>query len=461
MRTLLFITVLSLLCATPWANDYMFFSVENFWMSEGHLDSKDNKYIPLHGEIEAKKMLLILGTERIEINPTNGELFQAQVKLDKNIMTFRKDYLTFSTDLGLQNPLKDIQQFKIQNGDVEIKKEAITIDGEALDLKMSGVELSLRYINLVCDTMGTYTTEIDEACLRKSSLQSYKSPFGRTLLTIKDLNSPVPIEFNMQIKLLEIENEHIEGDVENITGTYNTTEYDLNQASLHCYKYKDLKDLDPELIIKGCLKQSHSTFNDFNLKNSNIDGSIQNANITVGESDFSLSSNLTKFKVGEDASVVENLNVHCSKNPIVKSEMISSHLILEGCLNKSKITIDKIEIDQEKMYSLISQYNEDIAQSSKNEYEKGIIDIYDLKKVELISNNNSFTFEAKMKALFRIPVKFKGETEFFANDNTLMIKLEKANIAGIPSKKFVMYLLKKFLNTNDISIKNDTIIVKF
>ncbi|TNF27463.1 MAG: hypothetical protein EP319_11505 [Deltaproteobacteria bacterium] len=435
------------------AEDYMLFSVENFWMNQESINT------PLSGEIKAKKMLLLFATERIQIEPDPGEIFEAEVFMLDNMINFKKGYISFSSDLGSRNPLAGVNDFNITNADVEFTEKGIGIVGEKLDMTLEGVDFSLENVNLFCDSGGTYSTEIDKLCLENSFLRS-NNETGLTTVKIRDTNSDYPLDLELFVRELYIKENSVKGMVQNISGKIRDTHYNMKEANLDCYKYPDLRDLDPEVILNGCLKTSNNTFKNFNLQQKDVDANIGNAHMVIGETTYSLASDKATFKVGSDVTSVSHLEIECEKKPIPKRVDINEHVVLEGCLERGDIRVSRIEVNDEKARSFLKTNSTEAWNYAKSQEDKGIIDLYDFKDIKIISANNKFAFKAKVKFIFRIPVRFRGDTSFNRDKNQLTLNVEAAHIAGIPTKKFVLYLLRKFVSSEDIQVDGNSIIIQ-
>lgn len=448
--------LLSLLLSTSsFAEDYMLFSVENFWMNQETINT------PLSGEIKAKKMLLLFDSERIEIEPEPGDIFEADVFMKHNMINFKKGYISFSSDLGSRNPLIGVNDFNITNSDVEFTKDAISIDGESLDLTLDGIDIGLKNVSLICDTGGIYTTEIDDVCLRNSSLRS-NNEAGITTLVIKDLDSDFPLELEMFIRELFIKDDNIRGLVQNINGVIKGTHYNMEIADINCYKYKDQRDIDPELIINGCMKTSKNTFKNFSMQKKDVMTNIGNAHMTIEEDSYLLVSDKSTFKVGNEVTHIHHLEINCEKKPLPKGKnvIIDEHVVLEGCLDRGDVRISRIQVDEDKARKFLEINAPTLATVAKEMEQKGLIDIYDFKDIKLTSANKDFAFKAKIKFIFRIPVRFRGKAGFDKDKNELKLDLEAAHVAGIPTRKLLLYLLQKFISSEDIQVDGNSLTIK-
>jgi hypothetical protein len=435
------------------SEDYMLFSVESFWMNQESINT------PLQGEIKAKKMLLLFETERIQIEPEAGDIFEAEVFMLDNMINFKKDYISFSSDFGASNPLAGINDFNIINADVEFTNKGIGIVGEKLDLTLEGVDFGLENVNLFCDSGGIYTTEIDKLCLKNSYLRS-NNESGLTTVKIKDTDSNFPIDLELFVSELFIKDNRIKGMVQNISGTIRDTLYNMHTADLNCYKYPDMSEFDPEIILNGCLRTSNNKFKNFSTKHKDVNTSIGNAHMEIGETTYSLASDKATFKIGKEITTVSHLEIFCEKKPLPKNYDISEHMVVKGCLERGDIRVSRIQVDEEKARHFLKTNSQEAWSFAKTEEEKGIIDLYDFKDIKLISAKNKFAFKAKVKFIFRIPIRFRGSTFFDTEKNELTLKVDAAHIAGIPTRKFVLYLLRKFISSEDIQVDGNNITIK-
>jgi len=453
MHALVFVLTLLFSLNSKAGDDYMLFSVENFWMNQETINT------PLAGEIKAKKMLLLFATERIQIEPADGDIFEAEVFMLDDMINFKKGYISFSSDFGHRNPLSGVNDFNITNADVEFTNKGIGIVGEKLDMTLEGVDIGLENVNLFCDSGGTYSTEIDKLCLENSYLRS-NNETGLTTLKIKDTNSDFPLDLELFVRELYIKDNSVKGLVQNITGKIRDTHYNMKMANLDCYKYPDMRDVDPEKILNGCLKKSNNTFKNFSLQQKDVEGSIGNAHMQIGETSYALASDKATFKVGKDVTTVSHLEISCEKKPIPKKVDINEHVVLEGCLERGDVRVSRIEVDDVKARKFLQANSREAWNFAKGQEDKGIIDLYDFKDIKLTSANNKFAFKAKVKFIFRIPVRFRGASSFDREKNQLQLNVEAAHIAGIPTRKFVLYLLRKFISTEDIMVDGNKITIQ-
>ena len=135
-------------------------------------------------------------------------------------------------------------------------------------------------------------------------------------------------------------------------------------------------------------------------------------------------------------------------------------MVVKGSLDRGDIRVSRIQVDEEKARHFLKTNSQEAWSFAKTEEEKGIIDLYDFKDIKLISANNKFAFKAKVKFIFRIPIRFRGSTVFDTEKNELTLKVDAAHIAGIPTRKFVLYLLRKFISSEDIQVDGNNITIK-
>ena len=467
LKLVLAIYSLSLFTISPLqAKEYMFFSVESFKMKQESITPP----MALVGDIAAKSMLLIFGSEEIEIVAPEGELFYAKVRMDENRITFKKDYISFSTDMGLQNPLKNITEFDVLNSNIEFSEDGIIINSSKMNLSMETANFGLKNVSLVCENEDDYSTEIDEVCLQKAQLRKLDSALNvnneDAFLFIKDLNSKLPLELEFNLKELTVNPKDIQAQTHTISGKIAETNYILDQADFKCFKFDDITTFDPEKLLAGCFEESLAKINNFNLIKNDLEANIKDANMLIEKEKFHLISDSATFVSGsegnkKDTTTIESLNIECDKliTPIKKFSLERS-MILEGCIKHTNLTVAKVHVDEGKALSFLKDVDY-IHYDQVEKESKKLFNFMNFKKVSIKSDNGRFILRAKAKFLFRVPVKITGMLNFNKDSNILEMTIDKASVLGIPSRKLAFYLVKKFVANDDIQVNENTINIQF
>lgn len=442
------------------AEHYMFFSVENFWMNQEAVSPP-----LLRGEVLAKKMKLVFDTEVIEIEPEEGELFHAKVMMEENRLSFKKGYLSFSTDMGELNPLRGVESFKIINSDVEIAKDGITMNSHDLNMVMAGVQLGIKNASLICDTDGDYTTDIDDVCLKSSRLRKLKGGTGEPSLSVKDLNSDFPLDLTLFVKDLTVAEKSITATTHNISGKIFQTNYNLAEASFKCFKQPGQTDLDPEALLNGCFEESTSYFKNFSSNKKDLKSSIKNAHFNIERERFNLVSDSAKFFSGideedQDQTDIEHLQIECAKIPVDNTDKainIERNSILAGCLSHGNIRVAKVHMDEAKAMEFVKEHRPEIYKEILQREGSEKLNLLNFKDISIESRKGKFSLKAKAKLLFRVPVRISGSSILSKEDNLFSISVDKATVLGIPSRKLALYLVKKFVANEDIQVSDNVI----
>jgi hypothetical protein len=448
------------------AKEYMFFSVDSFWLKKESV----NPPLEMTGDIAAKKMKLIFDSEEIDIDPPQGELFYAKVKLNENRITFKKDYISFSTDMGKKNPLKGINEFDIKSSDIEFSNTGIVINSKKMDLTMDKVEFGLKNVSLACESDDDYSTQIDSLCLKNAYLKklSFDGNEDNASLSIKGLNSTYNLELDFKLKDLIVSENNIEAQTYSISGKIINTNYILEQADFKCHKFSDQTTIDPEKLIGGCFEESISSIKNFKLKKKDLDANVYNANMNITEDHFTLISDNATFSSGEtskkDVTSIQDLSIDCYKvledQSNNKKINFERSLILEGCIKQANVTIEKVHVDEAKALQFLKNENFSRYEEVKNQSRK-LFNFMNFKKVSIKSEKGNFILRAKAKFLFRVPVKITGNLVFGKESRVLSMSIDKASVLGIPSKKLALYLVKKFVANDDIQVNENTINIQF
>jgi len=114
--------------------------------------------------------------------------------------------------------------------------------------------------------------------------------------------------------------------------------------------------------------------------------------------------------------------------------------VLKGCFSDASFKID----------DFVSYDNERLLFS----------DLNNLKDINLNIKENVFNVLARVKMLATINVRFRGEIYYIAEKNHVLLKIYKGTVAGIPSTKFIISFIEKFIKSEDIIVNGNQIIIK-
>ena len=205
-------------------------------------------------------------------------------------------------------------------------------------------------------------------------------------------------------------------------------------------------------IDKICLTKSLSKLELLSLKRNGIDFDAYNVDADIQPTHFSVKAASAVFKDTGSESHIVNFRGQCNNLVQIKELEIDQYRLLGGCLEQGAIHIDRMNMD--------TALENVIIDSLPEEKRKGLVDLDDIKKIQLTFNNGTFTLKGKVKALFRIPIKVIGQAQMDRSTEELRLKISKTSVLGFPAKNLAIKLVKKFVRSDSVRIEGDIIILK-
>lgn len=436
MKTILILSLMLFVSSAAFAeDDYMFFSVNQIALDKDGLNEN-----VLVGQTVASRIYVMIDDNEFEIMGTRQDPITAETYLTTKRLYFIKDEIKFSTTLDSTNILYDIESLRAEDADIELSKDHILIEGSMLEALMADTNFLIENISMRCLT-NEFTTDIDIACLKNVDISALEGDSGIVKVSDQKEGS---YEINVRTDKLRIQDSEIFVSAKNLLGTYADATFSIQDGTVKCFKDPELSDLDPQLIINGCLTYSSLQGAQVSYKKSALNVTIDKGLIGTDEGGLTVASKYAVFRNADGNTTVDNFNFKCGKLDIDINNP-NPYAITNGCLNSSKLTISHFRNDAKnlELYS-----------------DKGLIDINDFKNLSLNIKNNKFTLKTKVKVIARISIRINGSITLNELKEEMVINISKASIAGISARSLALYIIESFLDGDSIRVQDQKIIIK-
>jgi hypothetical protein len=193
-----------------------------------------------------------------------------------------------------------------------------------------------------------------------------------------------------------------------------------------------------------CLKNGVVTMSKVHFINESIDMLAKGLNTTITPDTLGITSDSTLFTSGGQKTQVNIFKANC-RNAIKRR--FNQAEMLNGCFQSADFYLDGFsEFKRKQLVSL-------------EDNTKALVDLEDIKKLQISIRNHAISLRAKVKIIFNFNLKVRGKINFLEEQKIIKLDIEKASIAGIPAKSLTLMVLKMFLDEDSIKIEGDTIFI--
>lgn len=434
-----FALLIALMAAPSYASsDYMHFLIETMDLSRSPED------LIVRGETIAKKLYISMDDNEFFLEQNHDESFVAQTYLLKNRFYFSKDGLTFSTAFEEDNIIFELEKLKARNADIELSTELIAIQADYLEANTREYKFLVENIDMHCKTDGEFTSDIDIACLRNTTILPNHSK--KSLIKIENLLSPNTSQFKIDLttESLAIFSDRLDIKTHSMMGRINESQFQMSEGLLTCFKDPQLKEMDFDKILIGCLKYSRLFGANFTFRDNTINARISHIDLQLDENSLKIHSDFSQFYADQEETIVRGLKLKCHKVNNSESSL-NDKILIKGCLKEMSLSLSQLDSDS-KQY--LKKENKDL------------IDLSNVKNINFRIIDGNFTLKGKTKLLFRVPLKLKGHVSYDQNAKALDLHVRKAQVLGISATSLSLYLLRKFLSSQSIEIRENKIKIK-
>lgn len=432
MLTFIKISLLLIVSKVFASSNEMYFSIHSLHMTNNDITKR------LEGIAQAKKVFVIMDDNEFDIQLENNQIFTAKTYLEKDRFTFFKDGIKFSTPLSSSNPVLRINHLEVEQADAHLSEKGIFINGERLRTNIYDLKFYVDNLDMSCLHDG-FTTDFERACI-SNVIISPSNNDRLSLLTVTDLSEKKKFDVQIQSREVKIEDDKLTIDSEEIKGHLIDTNFELGRGILKCYKDPILEEIDVERLIAGCFYESSINVDNFKYKQSGINLKVSKAAINFRKEDFKLKADYASFRQNNEATYVSGMDLFCTKEIVTTKSIKTQNSMINGCIKESTFKVSNITNNE----------SQDLFGEEKT----------DLKNLDVKINKGKFKISIKPKFIFRVPVLIEGDIKLNALVNKIEITVKDANVAGVPSKNYALKLIKKFIDSERVKIKDNIITIE-
>ncbi|EQC52016.1 hypothetical protein [Bacteriovorax sp. DB6_IX] len=341
--------------------------------------------------------------------------------------------MKFSTPLEDNNPLYGIDKLNASKAEVEMSHEVIDVKGDDLAVHLGPINFEVNNINMQC-RVSEFTTAIDEACIQNTTIKPYdESKISK--IRLSDLSEKKLYNLDIQTNELSIEEDDLFIEVKNIKGNYLNNHFGISRGELNCYKDPELKIIDVENLVYGCLKRSKIIGEKLSYQIPSLNMHINKASVIFDEDKMKLHSDYASFKNKGSVTYVAAMSLECDKDPIVV-DINNPNAILNGCMRSMTFKLDRMD----------------------NGTQKG--QVKDIKNFKLAVNTGNFKITGKVKFVFYVSLDVTGKVKHDPKKKQIVIDVNKAKVGKFSARSFALKIVKKFINVDNVKVVDNSIIIQ-
>jgi hypothetical protein len=211
-------------------------------------------------------------------------------------------------------------------------------------------------------------------------------------------------------------------------------------------------------VDKACLTESNSSFGVISFDQNVLDADFIDAKVNIDPSSFTLLAHKGRFNDPETTTEVDEFELHCAQ--LQKAMTVDPYRLLQGCLYEGRVKIEGMDTN-DKMTAVVDEiWPELVEKIPELKDNKALVDLDNIRDINLSINQGQLSLTAKVKALFWVKIKLRGTVALITKNSELHFRIQKATILGIPTKKLAYRLIEKFGNGDFIEIRGDVIVFK-
>jgi hypothetical protein len=418
--------------------DSIYLSTDRFHMSEDQTGS----YL-LAGEMVARYIKLSLSGNDIEINQNRSRPFSGMAFANERHLVLANEWIRYSMPLEGMNPFIGLNAVTLVDSVVEMNKNRILLNAGELSADVDDISLAISNVNLICDPEGRFSTEIDDVCLNRAKLvpAGVWKENGFASIKVKSTAGGRKANLDLEVAALDLNPEEILIKAQHIGGTVDSASYEMGVTDLRCFKFPGQTSIDPLTLMKGCMEGADIVSSSLRFAGGGIDASIVKPVFHIEPSLYQLKTATARFAANNSFTEVEGFSVDCYKEPSGEIT-IEKFTVIKGCLTRGSVRVTRIHGDEEEILKI------------------GDKAIDNFKNIEFSVSKGKLVLTGKLKALFWFNVRATGDAMVDPEAGELIVKVDRASVARIPAKEFMLSLLKKFLSSDILTIDGDRIRVR-
>ena len=363
----------------------------------------------------------------------NGELFLVNTFLFNNRINFQKDNLNLTTHLPQFTEIDLLNMIYAKEAKIEFAETGFFANGPQLSIGAEQFLFDIKDVDIKCQS-DEFTFNLDEICLKDMHIK----PLEGKEFAIVEIKQSGASQSNVNIRGKEVafKEDSIIIDAQSASGNLLNSSINFKNINIDCYKDPNLSAFNLDLIFAGCLEESRIAGKEIKLLREGMPFNVFDGQVYFEKQHLGLIANQLEAQTKKGEFTFTKIEARCVKIDPSDKE-VDAVSIYEGCLRRSDFSIQKI--------------SEDKKESDKNR-------IRDLK---ITVADGHFNMTAKLKSLFTFKFKAAGKLDVHPEQREVRIKVNRARVAGMTATKFVLKFVMKFINSDSVSLKGETIIIKY
>jgi hypothetical protein len=434
-------------------------------MTITHMDYKrPESGVGFAGKAVFSKMVMFKDDMTMSLDNSES-IFDSQIFIRKNFVGFKGGFTNIGFSLDEDHTLGMIKNGSINESRLNMNAKRIHMSANMMKIQLNHVHLGLDRFRLYCKKHLDYSDISSEAfiaaCFNNATLNALKegeaSPAKVKFYKQGTLEEKVLID--TKLNSLEVVDDQIliKGGISqiDIIGLYliNTGKY-----SLQCNKKREILEFSSEELIANCQSGVNIDTDQMNISN-RVSGTsfiINPKTIQIRDEQLTLVTPRLEVIDRQERTILHNMRMNCFKSR--ETDPLELDNVISECLSYSKITVDKIdtsgsnkstelaEIDGQDTYELLESAGFGTKRKGSSSAK--------VKNLILSVENSRLRLSAKVHFLFKhFKVKLEAKLQYEKEDDVIQLELTKAKLPfGISSKKILLFLIKKFMVSENLTI---------
>ncbi len=397
----------------------------------------------------------------------SNQVFDAEVLVRPEFFGIKGSYLNLGFALDKDSLLNLVKKSFISNGKININDRRVLLTAKEFSYETKLSQILLKNMRFFCNRDPDYVDlsieSISRACFNTSQLNSnQKGGVADTQIKLKSITDEgSTIEAHVAVEKLVIEENrvHLEGKETNLIIDESFV-LKTNKINAICAKTSNVTEFDTDRFLKNCMGDLDIDFGDIKI----IDGNAKSEyylrpdNIHIENQRIFFKTPVVQIKGEKSVSVLNKLEIDCYRS--LSNIDFAVEGVVEECLKSANIKISEA-------------YSEDYGKGSKqllgSTEELGIVQNLNPNKAsarDIIINvkKNKAKIITKVKVLGAYKtLTANANIRFIKDDMVLVVDLTSVKLPLYifsKSKKLAMFLIKKMLVSDIVSVQNDLVYIK-
>lgn len=383
----------------------------------------------------------------LNINNVNN-YFDSEIFVRPTFLGFTTQFGNFGFPLEAISIINKINKTELQNSKLIFDDNQLNLSGEYFSFFNVETNVKLKNFRLYCQSIENLDEKLDSdapndmmsKCLNFLTLNGSFTPENQAATLEYEGNDKDQKTFiQTQINSFDLRKNQINANLTSLKSVRNNSYFiTANELNLNCDKDEDLKTVDFDKIKKACLNRLKITPVKVSIVDK-VDKSAFNLDVkdvSIKDKIAYLTLNNGSISDPKSATYIYNLLLNIKKDP--ETDLFDLFQVLKDSISYTRFTVAEIKTTK--------------PDQSDNS----------VQQIAVSSTNGSLVTSAAVKFLgIKAKVTIYGSIALNESKKQLIITVTDTKLPlGLNSVKLLMYFLKKYIVSKDITIQDNIITIQ-